>query len=136
MTILRRLFSALRTPPAPEIPRPLPAGKLRIHLFCGTFADVVDANDYCFQSVDDAAEALNRDQPGAFIDTAFVECHFGDPIPRLAEFLTPEETDHLIVRIGHHNTLIIISEEAFGGLPYTLEDTDQLTYLGPEIVDV
>ena len=41
-----------------------------------------------------------------------------------------------MLRLGADNSLIIITELAFGGLPYTLDDTDTLTYLGAIVVDV
>lgn len=136
MSVLSRLRKFLRGRPAPERPKALPHGKGRIHLLAGDFRDEDTARAYCYDAQGDLPEALTRDQPGAFIDTTHVEVSFGTHAERLSEFLDDDIVGHLLEEIDGQNTLIIIAEPAFGGLPYTLEDTDILTYLGPQVVDI
>ena len=136
MSFLTKLFARFKSIPQPE-PRPkLPKGKARIHLFSGTFPFVDDAMAYCFHAPGDVPEQITLDQPGAFIDTTYVEVNFDTAAMRLNEFLTPEEAERTLYKMRSANTLIIISEEAFGGFPYTLTNTPNLYYHGPYIVDV
>lgn len=91
---------------------------------------------YCFHAPGEVPEQLTLDQPGAFIDTTYVEVNFGTAKARLDEFLTVEEAERTLAKMREANTLIIITEDAFGGFPYTLNHTPNLYYLGPYIVDI
>lgn len=136
MSILSRLLKALRPIPQPDLPAALPHGQQRIHLFSGNFDDVDAAMAYCFHAPGDVPEQITLDQPGAFMNTDFVEVVFHNAANRLAEFLSVEETDRTLHKMRGDNTLIIITEDAFGGFPYTLAHTPNLFYLGPYIVAV
>lgn len=120
------------------VPRP-PVGpaRMRLHLFSATFADAAHARAFCFAPPQaDAPVQLTQELAGAFIDTAEVEV-VSEPIrARLDEFLTPPEAKEVLLRMAGDNTLIIITENAFGGLPYDLDDTATLTYLGEQVVAV
>ncbi|MEJ6397437.1 hypothetical protein [Yoonia sp. 208BN28-4] len=136
MSIWTNLRRAIRGRPAPERPRALPGGKGRIHFLAGDFRDEAAARAYCYDAIGDLPEALTRDQPEAFIDTDHVEVSFGTHRDRLSEFLDDDTVAGLLDEIDGQNTLIIVAEPAFGGLPYTLQDTEILTYLGPQVVDI
>ena len=136
MSILSRLRRSIRGRPAPDEPASLADGKGRVHLLAGDFRNEAEARAYCYDAALNQPEQLTRDQPGAFIDTAHVEVDFGDHIARLTEIFTPPVATDLIEQIDGQNTLIIIAEPAFGSLPYRLADTDMLSYLGPQIVDI
>lgn len=136
MSILSRLIAVFKPIPQPEMRSKLPEGKARIHLFSGDFPFVDDAMAYCFHAPGEVPEQITLDQPGAFIDTNFVEVDFGTAQTRLNEFLTPDEAERTFAKMRGANTLIIITEEAFGGFPYTLNHTPNLFYHGPYIVDV
>ena len=114
-------------------PRPGP-GKKRIHLFAGDFASSAAAWHYCFYHTRDETEALAGDLPNAYLDTSFVEVRFEDFPRRLPEFLRPMEVADVITQMDGANTLVIISEPAFGDLAYALNDTPRLRYLGPMVV--
>lgn len=123
--------------PQPQPPEPTPPGKLRLHLFGATFADQGVADRFCYEVPQpDYPEPLTRELDGAFINTEQVEVVCGPVLPRLQEFLSAGEADDIMLRLGADNSLIIITELAFGGMPYTLDDTDTLTYLGAIMVDV
>ncbi len=136
MSVWSNIRKLIRGRPAPERPHGLPEGKERIHFLAGDFRNEAAARAYCYDAIGDAPEQLTFDQPGAFIDTMHVEVSFGTHHDRLTEFLDDETVAGLLDEIDGQNTLIIIAEPAFGGLPYTLSDTDILTYLGPQIVDI
>lgn len=136
MSFFAKLKAIFRPIPQPELPAHLPHGKQRIHLMSGDFPDADAAMTYCFHAPGDVPEQITLDQPGAFIDTSFVEVVFTGAATRLNEFLTAEEADRTIAKMRGANTLIIITEEAFGGFPYVLTHTPNLFYLGPYIVDV
>ncbi|MEY1556746.1 hypothetical protein AB3Y40_14025 [Yoonia sp. R2331] len=126
----------LRTP-APKRARPTPDGQLRLHLFSADFDGPEEAHRFCFIAPGaDLPVDLTRELTGAFIDTDEVEMIHGDIPTRLIEFLSEQEADDIVLRMAGDNTLILITEHAFGGLPYELDDTDRLTYLGPQLVAV
>ena len=121
----------------PTPPDALPEGKMRLHLFGATFDSQDAADRFCYEVPQpDYPEQLTRELEGAFIDTAQVEVICGPVLPRLLEFLDDEEADDIMLRLGADNSLIIITELAFGGMPYSLDDTDTLTYLGAIMVDI
>ena len=136
MNICSRLRTLINGEPQPELPPALPEGKLRIHLLSANFADADAAMAYCFQSDGDAPEQITFDQPGAFIDTGFVEVVHRNPAARLADFLPEKDVDRTIAKMKGANTLIIITEDAFGGFPYTLTSNNTVYYIGPIVVDV
>lgn len=130
------ILAAVKRRPEPQLPPETPAGKMRIHLFSGNFASRKAAYHYCFFAEGNRPEDLTRELPHAYIDTAHVEARFGDHIDRLYEFLEPEKAAAMTTRLAGKNTMVIISEPAFGGFGYALHDTDRLSYLGPLVVDV
>lgn len=135
MSVLSRLKRYLRAPATASLPPPPPAGQIRVHFLAGDFDTAAEAEAYCFDSEGDAPEQITRDQPGAFIDTIFVEPVFGDIRTRLETILPAKTAARLFAKAKGANTLIVITEEAFGGMAYALEDTDRLRYLGPVLVD-
>ena len=136
MSILSRLLKALRPIPRPYLPAALSQRQQRIHLFFGDFDDVDAAMAYCFHAPRDVPEQITLDPPGAFINTDFVEVVFHNAANRLAEFLSVEEFDRTLHKMRGANTLINITEDAFGGFPYTLAHTPNLFNLGPYIMAV
>ncbi len=122
---------------SPTPARPTPPGKLRLHLLSTDFGSAEEAHRFCYIAPGpDLPVDLTRELAGAFIDTDEVEMIHGDIAARLAEFLTEAEADDIVLRMLGDNTLILVTENAFGGLPYELEDTNRLTYLGTQIVEV
>lgn len=91
---------------------------------------------YCFASDGDAPEQITLEQPEAFIDTGFVEVVYRNAAARLADFLPAAEVDYTTAKMKGANTLIIITEDAFGGFPYALVTTKTVHYIGPIVVDV
>ena len=119
----------------PEPPETTPQGTLRLHLFGANFDSEAEALAFC-TGTDAAPSALNRQLTDAFVDGSQVEVIYAPVAPRLSEFLTDEERDDVELRLAGDNTLILLTELAFGGLPYTLDDTADMTYLGELIVRV
>tara|TARA_R110002051_G_scaffold182769_4_gene252277 strand:+ start:467 stop:997 length:531 start_codon:yes stop_codon:yes gene_type:complete len=136
MSVLRKFIDYFKPTPQPEPHARLPEGKLRLHLLCGSFESADAAMTYCFQADGDTPEQITIDQPGAFIDTGFVEVVFRTIAPRLLDFLSADDVSRTIARMNGANTLVIITEDAFGGFPYVLSHSETLYYLGPYIVDV
>ncbi len=133
MSLFRELFDVAAPEPDTGVERPpLPDGQIRVHVFSGNFDDEEALLSYCFDAPDeDAPEPLNRDLDGAFVDTAYVATGFASGISRaLAEIFPQREVDHILPKVGKDNSVVIISEYAFGDLPYILGDTPQLEYLG------
>jgi len=130
------LLAANRNRTRPDLPPPTPAGKLRIHLFTGHFANEQAAWHYCFHKTSTQDTALRRDLPAASIDSDFVEVCYTPILRRLSTFLTNADMRRVLDRIEAEtgNTLIIIGEPAFGGLAYHLHSTDALQYYGPLVV--
>ncbi len=87
---------------------------------------------YCYDTPDtNHPEPLTRDLPDAFVDTNFVEVAYGDRVPFALRMIIPAaDLDGMADRLGANNTLVMISESAFGGMPYSLNDTPTLRYLG------
>ena len=134
-----RAFDPGRTTrlPQPQAPRDLPPDRMQIHLFGATFASQAAADAFCYGAGDpETPTLLTRELDGAYVDPAEVEVTCGGVEPRLREFLDPGEADDVMLRLGADNSLVILTENAFGGLPYTLDDTETLTYLGPMVVEV
>ena len=104
----------------------------RVHIFYGTFASELEATDYCLTPMGrNKPEPLTRDLPDAMINTSEVEIIFGTArIQGALPMLSPNPMG-LLRDLGDHNAIIMIAEAAFGGLPYTLNDTPKLTYAGP-----
>ena len=121
----------------PHRPVHLDNGHLQLHLFGANFASQAEAEDFCSAPPGtDLPSRLTQELDGAFIDEAEVEVVHGRIQSRLLEFLSPEETDDVLLRLAGDDTLIIITENAFRDLPYTLDDTRHLTYLGHIVVPV
>ncbi len=136
MSVFQKFINYFKRIPEPELHLALPDDKLRLHLLCGNFDDADAAMAYCFHTNSDTPEQITIDQPGAFIDTGFVEVVFQSAEARLADFLPTDQVSHTMAKMRGANTLIIITEDAFGGFPYVLTHTDTLSYLGPYVVDV
>ena len=131
-----KLIPSERTREAePEPPEPTPKGTLRLHLFGANFDSEAEAIAFCTET-EEVPSTLTRQLTGAFVDHSQVEVIHAPVAPRLAEFLTDEERDDVELRLAGDNTLILLTEHAFGGLSYTLDDTPDMTYLGEVIVRV
>ena len=123
--------------PAPTPPDAPPPGQLRLHLFGANFDSPAEAERFCYEPPQpDYPVALTRELAGAYIDTGEVEVIHAPHLPRLLEFLDADEADDILLRLGADTTLILLTERAFGGMPYTLDDTETLTYLGATLVEV
>lgn len=135
MNFLKGLIDILRVSPASDPAQsaaPPHAPCNRFHLFCGTFPSELDATAHCLDAQGpNAPEPLTRDLPDAMIDTSMVEIIYGTRVDAAVQMLDPSGAANLTHRIGTANTLLLIPERAFGGLPYTLNDTPVLQYLGP-----
>jgi len=129
--LLFPLLGRMRTKETSETAVPPAARSNRVHVFHGTFASELDATDYCLTPLGkNEPEPLTRDLPDAMVDTAEVEIIYGHSrINAAAPMITNRPSD-LLSDIGTDNTLILIAEAAFGGLPYTLNDTPKLRYAG------
>lgn len=98
----------------------------RVHVFYGTFGSELAATDYCLTPLGrNKPEPLTRDLPDAMIDTSEVEIVFGEARVLAAIPMLNPRPD-----VGRADTIILIAEAAFGGLPYSLNDTPVLTYAG------
>ncbi|SEW29801.1 hypothetical protein SAMN04488515_2109 [Cognatiyoonia koreensis] len=120
-----------------EIQRPakLPEGRVRIHFFAADFETDAEAELFCFGTGDpNKPEPITTELDGATIDTAFVEVVRGNLAGRLSEFLSGDTVADLMADRRGRNTLIFITEEAFSGLPFQVNDTDTLRYLGAHTV--
>ncbi|AKS47245.1 hypothetical protein SAMN05444287_3115 [Octadecabacter temperatus] len=103
----------------------------RLHVFHGNFASELEAVDYCITPMGrNKPEPLTRDLPDATIDTNEVEIVFGVELVGAAIPMLTQHPYGLFRQIGTSNTLILIAEAAFHGLPYTLNDTPKLRYAG------
>lgn len=118
------------------LPPPTPNGKMRVHFFAGTFVDQSAARHYCFFSQDDRPEDLRRELPDAYIDTDHVDVWYGDYKSPLYNFMPEGDVTKVAAQCETDNTLVMISEPAFGGIGYALNDTSRLRYLGPRVVDI
>lgn len=124
LSALAALFSGPK--PLPEAPVPPPPGSDRVHLFAGNFGSELAATEYVFDAPDaNHPEPFTNDLPDAYVDTAFVEIAHGDRLEPALELITRD-----IIDIGDADTLIIVSEQAFGGFPFALDDTPRARYLG------
>ncbi len=138
MSIWSELFSF--EPPSddtPELPQEAPEGFVRIHFFSGRFETEEELLYYCFGDNDesDSPTPLTRALPGAFIDTSYVVTGHKELIEDvLADFFEPVQVNALETRINPDNSVVIMSEYAFGGFPFSLGDTPQLRYHGAFLV--
>lgn len=116
-------------------PRHLPDGEARLHLFGATFIDQDAAEAFCYGTGDiNTPEPITQELDGATINTDFLEIVQGDIHARVAEFLSEEDVQGIMADMRKHNTMIILTEEAFSGLPFQVHDTETLRYLGDRIV--
>ncbi|MFZ3582984.1 hypothetical protein ACOI1H_12525 [Loktanella sp. DJP18] len=121
----------------PQAPVHLDPEHLQLHLFSANFPSQAEADAFCTAPRGtDQPSRLTQELDGAFIDEAEVEVVHGDIQSRLLEFLSGDEVDDVLLRLAGDDTLIIITENAFHDLPYTLDDTAHLTYLGHIVVPV
>ena len=136
MSILSNLFDLFRAPRRVAERAVLPLDKTRVQFLSGEFSSLRAAKRYCYYALGDAPEQITFEQEDAFIDTAFVEVVYEAAAARLSEFLTAADVDQIEAEMAGDNTLIILSEEAFGGFPYSLSDTPTVRYLGERVVDI
>ena len=122
--------------PERQLPPPTPAGKMRIHLFSGNFANANAAKHYCTYADGAGKIAFIAELPHASLDHRHIEACFGEYIERLDMLMPPEKAENTALKMITDNTLVIIHEAAFGGLGYLLHDTQRLKYHGPSVVDV
>jgi len=123
--------------PEPKRPEPQPKGQMQLHLFGANFDSQAAADRFCYAPAGtDQPSPMTQELEGAFIDEAQVEVVHDAILPRLLEFMDEAEADDVILRLSGDNTLVIVTENAFGGFPYTVDDTETLTYLGVIDVDV
>ncbi|MBS1301079.1 hypothetical protein [Loktanella sp. SALINAS62] len=121
----------------PSRAKPAPDGQMRLHLFGANFEHEADAIGFCTQPPGtDLPSPLTVQLDGAFVDHAEVEVVHGAIKQRLDTFLEDEDTDDVLLRLAGDNTLIILTERAFCGMPFSLDDTQDLTYLGDIMVRV
>ena len=138
MTVWSRLAALLvPRPPIPDAATPPPPGKDRLHLFFGQFRTEANARAYCYASADEMHPVqLTIDLPGAFVDPAHVTVAFGPDVrPQLERWFDPGLVEDMMLHIHSADTLVALAEAAFGGLPYSLNNTPRLTYLGHYLVD-
>ncbi len=138
MNLLRLLFfpflGIMRRKEKSDTATPPPSQPDRVHIFYGTFPSEIAATDYCLTPIGrNKPEPLTRDLADAMINTSEVEIIFGPSRIAAAVPMLGPNSDGLLRQIGAANTVIIIAEAAFGGLPYTLNDTPSLVYAGPYI---
>lgn len=139
MSLWREIFDPAVEDPEAELRHdPVPEGLIRLHVFAGDFATEEAALAYCYDAPDPAhPEPITRDLPEATIDTTYVDVAYAGDVPQaLTTFFRGDDLSDLRVRVGSANTLVVVSEHAFRGLPYALSDTPVLTYLGPWLVPV
>lgn len=137
MSLWREIFDpAVEDPDDPYRHEPVPEGMVRLHVFAGTFESEEAALSYCYDAPDTRhPEPLTDDLEDATIDTTYVDVAFGADIPAvLAGFFKGDDLSILRQRIEGANTLVLISEYAFRGLPYALSDTPRLVYHGAFLV--
>lgn len=121
---MRKQTSETATPP--------PTNPNRVHIFHGTFGSELEATDYCLTPIArNKPEPLTRDLPDAMIITSEVEIIFGTARIGSALPMLSGPVSDLFREMGDDNTIVMIAEAAFGGLPYTLNDTPKLRYAGP-----
>ena len=126
------LVNPRRNAPALErIQQPDHKHRNRVHVFHGTFDSERDVAKYCTESPSkNRPEPLNHDLPDATVNTSEVEIVFGGArigakIPTLTK-----QPDGVFHQVGSSNTVVLLTEAAFCGLPYKLNDTPKLRYAG------
>lgn len=139
MSLWSRLFSF--EPPSdetPDLPAPPPEGQVRLHFFSGRFEFEEELLEYCYgDESDDTPTPMTRDLPGAYIDTSYVISGFGTEIEStLGDFFSQEQIFAIVNEINPDNAVVLVSEYAFGGFPFSLNDTEKLTYRGAFLVMV
>ena len=137
MSFWRELFDvAARSDQDDDTVPSTPEGKVRVYVFAGHFPDEEALLSYCF---DQPAEGLpvpfNRDLTGAYVDTTYVVTGFGAGVKEtLDEFFVGDVAAEILLRIGDGNSVVVVSEYAFGDFPFSLNDTPRLSYLGNWLV--
>lgn len=132
MSWIGKLFSLFpNREPLPEAPEPPPPGHDRLHLFAGTFGNELDAYAYVYEAPDaDHPEPFTNDLPEAYVDTTRVEIAHGPRLDAAITLIEGQSSTRLRHAVGGDDTLIIVSEAAFGGFPFALNDTPRVRYLG------
>jgi len=114
-----------------------PEGFAYIHVFTAKFENAAKARAFCYDTpTKNTPEEITQELSGAFIDTNFVEVIHGDIAPRLDEFMADGDSIQVMMSLGYDNTVIIVTEEAFGGFPFVVHNTNTLTHLGRFTVPV
>lgn len=136
MSIWSELFSF--EPPSddtPDLPPEAPEGFVRVYLFSGRFETEDELGDYCFGDDSDSPTALTRALPGAYVDTSYLVAGHGTQVGEtLLDFFSPEQVNALAVNIAPDNSVVIMSEFAFGGFPFSLNDTERLRFHGAFLI--
>ncbi len=137
MLDLKALFFKLWSPRLERRAQPVPDGKMRLQVFFGTFDDLDAAEAYCFDAPEpNIPQQLTRDLPNAYIDTDFVAVGHGPTkSAMIARFFDKSQQAELKPKHIDHNTVVLISDQAFGGFPYALNDTPVLEHCGAFVVD-
>lgn len=121
----------------PKRATPAPDGFAYIHIFCAKFDDAAAARKFCYDTPTiNTPEEITKELSGAFINTEFVEVIFGNIAQRLDEFMADGDSVQVVSSLGPDNTVILITEDAFGGFPFVVHSTKTLTYLGKFTVPV
>jgi len=135
-SFLRGVFFAEEDPETFES-APDPKGDhTRLHVFSGTFESEADLMTYCFSPVaPNEPEQLNLDLALASVDTRYADAAYGDRVANLlADYLSLKQGHHISGLMEADNSVLLVGEDAFGGISYDLTDTPRLRYLGAETV--
>lgn len=137
MTLLRELFDVALVAEDDTHP-PTPDGMIRLHLFAGTFDNEEALLRYCFDApAANTPEPFTRDLPEATIDMTYVVVGFDQGVDdTLADFFAMGDSAEIKLQMRGANSIVVVSEHAFGGTQYHLGDTPRLTYLGERFVDL
>lgn len=107
-----------------------------MHLFNGAASEDV-LLDYCFEAPSpNEPEGFTRDLEDAFVNTDYVEVRHGPDAAVALNGLQLGASDVRRFAAGARGQgWVIVMEEAFGGLPFSLNDTPKVAYLGHALVD-
>lgn len=136
MNLLREIFDVALVA-EDDTHAPTPDGMIRLHLFAGSFDSEEALLRYCFDApATNAPEPFTRDLPEATIDMTYVVVGFEQGVDdTLADFFAMGEAAEIKLQMRGANSIVVLSEYAFGGTQYHLNDTPRLTYLGERFVD-
>lgn len=124
-----RFFGVREAPP-----RLAQAEDHMLYVFAGDFGSAKAARAYCLEPSAthpaDAPPQFTVDLPEAFIDISGLHLIHGDrALDDLMMQVSAADAEKLFEQEGT-DTWILLTHRAFGGFPFRLHDTPQLTYLG------